>query len=49
MKQRNIKLLLALLISMLSTEASADDIALKNGDGNIIFYNYINDSSFASS
>ena len=45
MKQRNIKFLLALLISMLGVKASAHDIAVKNADGVTIYYNYINNST----
>ena len=37
MKQRNIKFLLALLVSMLGSEASAHDLAVRNGDGKTIY------------
>lgn len=41
MKKRNIKFLLALFISMLGSEASSHDIAVANGDGITIYYNFI--------
>ena len=45
MKQLNIKLLLALLISMLGVKASAHDIEVANADGKTIYYNYINNKT----
>ena len=45
MKQQNIKLLLVLLISLLSVNASAHDIEVKNADGKTIYYTYINNNT----
>ena len=45
MKQQNIKLLLVLLISLLSVNASAHDIEVKNADGVTIYYTYINNNT----
>lgn len=45
MKQQNIKLLLVLLISLLSVNASAHDIEVKNADGKTIYYRYINNNT----
>ena len=45
MKQLNIKLLLALLLSMLGVKASAHDIEVKNADGKTIYYNFINNNT----
>ena len=45
MKQQNIKLLLVLLISLLSVNASAHDIEVANTDGKIIYYRYINNNT----
>ena len=42
MKRQNIKLLLALLVSILGSEASAHDIAVANGDGKTIYYKFVN-------
>ena len=45
MKQQNIRLLLVLLISLLSVNASAHDIEVANTDGKIIYYRYINNNT----
>ena len=48
MKQQNIKFLyalLVLLISLLSVNASAHDIEVKNADGVTIYYTYINNNT----
>ena len=43
MKQLNISILLAVLMSMVGAKAFAYDIEVKNADGVTIFYNYISD------
>jgi hypothetical protein len=45
MEKGKMTFLLALLISMLSTKASAHDIAVANGDGMTIYYNFINNNT----
>lgn len=45
MKQSSIIILLAFLMSMVSTNASAHDIAVKNEDGVTIYYNWINNKT----
>lgn len=45
MKKQNIKFLLTLFISMLGTEASAHDLALRYANDVIIYYNYINNNT----
>ena len=45
MKKQNIKFLLALLVSMLGSEASAHDVSVKYADGQIFYYNYINNNT----
>ena len=45
MKQQNIKFLLVLLISQMSVSVSAHDIEVKNADGKIIYYTYINNNT----
>ena len=43
MKQLCTKIILAMLISMMSIQAFAHDIEVRNADGVTIYYNYIND------
>ena len=45
MKQFNLAILLAALVSMVSTKALAYDVAVENEDGITIYYNYINDGT----
>lgn len=45
MKQFNLTLLLAVLMSMVGAKASAYDIAVENADSVTIYYNFINDST----
>ena len=45
MKQFNLTILLAVLMSMVSTKALAYDVAVENEDGVTIYYNYINNST----
>ena len=45
MKQFNLTILLAVLVSMVSTKALAYDVAVENEDGKTIYYNYITDGT----
>lgn len=45
MKQINLSILLAVLLSMVGAKASAHDIAVENADGVTIYYNYINNKT----
>ncbi len=45
MKQLFFKILITMLISMVGTKAFAYDIAVKNEDGQTIYYNYINNGN----
>ena len=45
MKQFNLTILLAMLVSMVSTKAFAYDVAVENEDGKTIYYNYITDGT----
>ena len=47
MKTNKLFFLFSILLSMLSTNASAYDFAVKNADGVIIYYNYINNKTEA--
>ena len=45
MKQMYLTILLTVFVSMVSTKASAYEIAIMNEDGKTIYYNYINDDT----
>ena len=45
MKQINLTILLAVLMSMIGAKASAHDIEVANADGMTIYYNYINNNT----
>ncbi|MBR6263911.1 MAG: leucine-rich repeat protein [Prevotella sp.] len=45
MKNSHTTILLVILISMISNNASAYDIAVKNEDGVTLYYNYINNGT----
>ena len=45
MKHLQITFMLTVLMSLVGTKASAQDIAVKNSDGVTIYYNYINDGT----